>query len=241
MNDTLDILQNHRTYRDYEPDTVLPDTHIQALLNSARQAPSWMNGQHYSIIRITDPNIRRTIGKLQPKNPQIITAAEFWVFVADLYRVHLACQAYGGNGEHLAGTESLITAVTDTALAAENALIAAESLGYAGCFIGSIRADAAALIELLALPEYCYPLFGLCIGKPSTPMRVKPRLPEQAVVFENRYNPALEQPLAEYEQTMLDFAEARETLPWREKFARYYSRTPSAAGDELFREQKILK
>ena len=56
-------------------------------------------------------------------------------------------------------------------------------------------------------------------------MRVKPRLPENSVYAENRYpdDAILSDGLKQYEQTMTEFGEARETLPYREKFARYYS------------------
>ena len=41
------------------------------MLDATRQAPSWMNGQHYTIIRITDPALRQKIAAAQPNNPQI--------------------------------------------------------------------------------------------------------------------------------------------------------------------------
>ena len=219
MNETIRLLRSHRTVREFVADEVLPQAHVQAVLDAARQAPSWMNGQCYGIVRVSDAALRAQIAALQPRNPQIGSAAEFWVFVLDLHRMRLC----GAAEEALADTEALLVASTDTALAAQNAVVAAESLGYATCFIGGIRAVAGELVHLLALPRYVFPLVGLCFGSAAVEMRVKPRLPQAAVAFENRYAPDVLPLLEEYERTMAAFGEAREVFPWREKFARFYA------------------
>ena len=45
MNETLQVLQQHRTFRHFVAGEVLPEAQVQAMLDAARQAPSWMNGQ----------------------------------------------------------------------------------------------------------------------------------------------------------------------------------------------------
>lgn len=142
-----------------------------------------------------------------------------------------------------AGTpDTLITLTTDAALAAQNAAVAAESLGYATCFTGGIRLIAAELAEWLALPPHTFPLFGLCMGKPAVEMRRKPRLPQQAAVAENRYpdDAVLTAALADYERTLTEFGEAREKLPYREKFARFYSREYGTGNPALLKRQRLL-
>lgn len=44
MTDTLNLLQNHRTYRQFDESYELSPEELQNILDSARQAPSWMNG-----------------------------------------------------------------------------------------------------------------------------------------------------------------------------------------------------
>ena len=92
------------------------------------------------------------------------------------------------------------------------------------------------------MPAYTYPLFGLCIGKPAVEMQVKPRLPQQAVVAENRYpsDDVLSTALADYEATMTAFGEKREKFPFREKFARYYSQEYAPRNTKLLRDQGLL-
>ena len=224
MNHTIDSLKNHRVYRHFKACALMPKSDVQTIIDCARQAASWMNGQHYTIINITDPALRSEITALQPANPQIGTCSTFLIFIADLHRAELCAQACGTDF-NAAHSDHLITAVTDVSLAAQNAVVAAESMGYATCYIGGIRFIAADIIRLLGLPKHTFPVFGLCIGTPDIEMRVKPRLPEQTVYAENRYpdDPTLSDGLAAYEATMTEFGEAREKLPYREKFARYYS------------------
>ena len=242
MNDTINTLKNHRTYRHFKSGQPLPAEHLQAIIDCARQASSWMNGQHFSIINITDPDLRAKICALQPNNPQLATCSTLLNFVADLHRAKLASEAYQGAFSAAGDPDSLISAVTDTALAAENTAIAAESLGYGICFVGGIRLIAPHIVELLALPKHTFPLFGLCIGIPDTEMQLKPKLPENAIYSENRYPAAATQiqALADYESTMTAFAEAREKLPFREKFARYYSNTYAPDNLPLLHQQGFL-
>ena len=226
MNPTIHTLTQHRTYRQFQTHEILPPEHLQAIINSARQAPSWMNGQHYSIINISNPALRQKIVALQPQNPQIGECAVYLIFLADLHRADLCRQAYEGTFTAAGTADALITAVSDASFAAQNAVIAAESLGYATCYTGGIRKIANELVQLLGLPSHTFPLYGLCIGTPIVNMPIKPRLPENTVYSDNHYpnDKVLKEGLAQYETTLIHFGEAREKLPYREKFACYYSR-----------------
>ncbi|OSI21270.1 nitroreductase family protein [Neisseria dumasiana] len=241
MKNAVETIKNHRTYRHFKS-TPLPAADVQTIIDCARQAPSWMNGQHYAIINITSPELRRKIAELQPANPQIGTCGTYLIFVADLHRADLCSRAAGGSYSAAGEPDSLITAVTDTALAAQNAVIAAESLGYATCYTGGIRNIAVELVDLLKLPKNTFPIVGLCIGEPDIEMKLKPRLPEQVVYSENVYpaDTVISDGLLHYEQTMTEFGEAREKLPYREKFARYYSNTYAPNNIPLMKQQGWL-
>ncbi|MDO4642022.1 MAG: nitroreductase family protein [Neisseria sp.] len=238
MNPTINLLKNHRTYRRFKAGETIPPENLQAIIDCARQAPSWMNGQHYTIINITSPELRARISQLQPANPQISECAVYLIFIADLHKADLCCQAYEGNFSAAGTPDAFMTAITDTALAAQNAVTAAESLGYATCYTGGIRQIATQLIEWLKLPQHTFPVTGLCIGTPDVEMRIKPRLPQAAAYAENQYptDQSLSESLAAYEETLRQFAEARETLPYREKFARYYSRPYAPENLELIQK-----
>lgn len=53
--------------------------------------------------------------------------------------------------------------------------------------LGSLLNDVPALIDLLNLPEYTYPVLGLAIGKPDQDPALKPRMPRSMQFFENEY------------------------------------------------------
>lgn len=64
---------------------------------------------------------------------------------------------------------------------------AAYSLGLGCVILGSLLNDVPALIDLLNLPEYTYPVLGIAIGKPDQEPAVKPRMPRSMQFFENEY------------------------------------------------------
>lgn len=86
--------------------------------------------------------------------------------------------------------EGLLVGAIDVALVAQNISIAAESLGLGMVYLGSLRNDVSRVKELLNLPEYTFPLFGMALGVPADDENgsPKPRLPFESVFHENGYN-----------------------------------------------------
>lgn len=241
MNETIKLLTARRTYRDFQQDYQLSKQELQQILDAARQAPSWMNGQFYSIIVLKDEKIRKQLMAWNPSNPHILASSVFLLFVGDLQRTKMVSETYQTSYAINESIEPLIVATTDAALALENAVIAVASLGLGSVVVGSIRKYSQEISELLELPDYTIPLFGLSIGKPVVEMRVKPRLPELAVVHYNKYHPYSYQLIENYDQTMKLFGEARETKLWSQKFADYFAAEPTMIVDQIARIKNILK
>ena len=116
---------------------------------------------------------------------------------------------HGGNAaEGL--TEQFIIATVDTALYAQNLVVAAESAGLGICYIGALRNDPARVTEILDLPQQVYPVFGMCLGYPDQDPEVKPRLPLSVVLKENGYNTDGEaEAIAAYDERMRAYYAAR--------------------------------
>ncbi len=96
----------------------------------------------------------------------------------------------------------------DAALAAQNAVLAAESLGLGTVYICALRNRPSGVSAELKLPRYAFPLFGLCIGHcdPSRPSAVKPRLSQPAIQHREHYSTQTEnEVLAEYNEFMAAF------------------------------------
>lgn len=240
MNETIKLLTSHRSYRQFDETYTLSSEELDQILAAARQAPSWMNGQFYSIIVLTDPKIRQEFVRLNPGNPHIEKSSVFLLFVADLYRTaEVAKQKQ--TAYNIDGLDPLITATTDAALALENALVATESLGLGAVPVGSVRNYLPEIKSLLTLPDYVLPIAGLSIGKPFVEMKVKPRLPKETVVHYNQYTPLDYQHIEHYDDTMRKFGEARETKDWTQKFADYFAKEPNRGVDDFTKTQKIAQ
>jgi FMN reductase [NAD(P)H] len=222
LNPTIELLLNHRSHRQFDPDYQIPAADRQAILDCARQASTWMNGQFYSIIDVQDRGLREQIVAANNQNNAfLVDASMFLVFVADLSRQTTAAE-HDGVELHLADSvEPMLIAAGDAFLAMQNAAVAAESLGLGCVFIGGVRRDGAIdqVAKLLDLPNYVAPICSLAIGRATDSPDVKPRLPQDAVVHVDRYAPTPYETLADYDQTMTDFRS--DGGPWTPKFEQY--------------------
>lgn len=107
-------------------------------------------------------------------------------------------------------TENFLVSVIDTALFSQNFVIAAESKGYGICYIGGVRNNPELISEVLELPEFVVPLFGMTVGVPDESNEVKPRLPVEAILHEDTYDEEkYERILEDYDNVMKDYYEQR--------------------------------
>lgn len=96
--------------------------------------------------------------------------------------VEVASDAFTLNGSY-----RFTQAQNDAVLALHAMETAAYSLGLGCVILGSLLNDVPALIDLLNLPEYTYPVLGIAIGKPDQEPAIKPRMPRSMQFFENEY------------------------------------------------------
>ncbi|EMR5806140.1 oxygen-insensitive NADPH nitroreductase [Klebsiella pneumoniae] len=148
MTPTIELLRSHRSIRHFT-DAPVSDEQRAEIIASAQAASTSSFLQCTSIIRITDPALRERLVPLTGGQQHVAQAAEFWVFCADFNRHLQICPQ-----AQLGLAEQLLIGVVDTALLAQNALTAAESLGLGGVYIGGLRNSIEAVTELLELAEY---------------------------------------------------------------------------------------
>ena len=203
MNTTITQIKAHKSIRAYTDQPITAEQ-LDEILAAAQQAPSSSFLQAASIIRITDKTLRAQIMQLSAEQAYIAGAAEFLLFCADFNR-HKQIVSDAKTGF----VEQLLIGATDAAMMGQNALVAAESLGLGGVYIGAVRNHPAEIGELLGLPELVIPLFGLCLGYPAQDPEVKPRLPRALVVHENCYQPLNKTLLAQYDDQMRAYYASR--------------------------------
>jgi hypothetical protein len=158
---------------------------------------------------VKDPVKKGKLAELSKNRKQFDSAPVALVFCADLKRLEYAAKRH--QKEMLAGlAENFLVAVIDTALFAQNFAIAAESKGYGICYIGGVRNNPGPISDLLGLPEYVVPLFGMTVGVPAEANEAKPRLPVEAVLHEDTYDEnKYERILQAYDKVMKEYYQTR--------------------------------
>lgn len=206
-NPTLGHLLGHRSTRSFLPSALAPGV-IEVLAAAAQSAPTSSNTQSYSIVAVQDPATRATLARLADNQGFIATAPLLLLWVADLARA----RAIGADlAEDLAAldyTEAWLVASVDAMLAAQNAVVAAASLGLGSVYLGSLRNEPEAVAELVGLPRGAYVVAGLAVGHPDPdrPAEVKPRLPQSVVLHHERWSAdGQANRIARYDDHMRDF------------------------------------
>ena len=212
LNGVLRGLLAHRTVRAYLPDALPPGT-LETLVAAAQSAPSSSNLQLWSVIAVEDAGRKARLAQVAGGQPHIERAPLFLVWVADLSRADRVAAARGRALEGCAYLESFVVAAIDAGLAAQNAAVAAESMGLGTCYVGAMRNDPERVAAELGLPPRAMALFGMCIGRedPARRSAIKPRLPQPMVMFRERYAaPQAETALvASYDETLAAFSRAQ--------------------------------
>jgi FMN reductase (NADPH) len=187
FNEVLAAIMSHRSIRKFKNEKLTP-SQIETIVRAAQMASSSRFMQAYSIIGLTDPALKRELSEIT-KTPYIEENGHLFIFCADLKRLTVMGTEQEKQDMRMMLESSVFyqIAVTDTALAAQNAVLAAESLGLGAVILGSVSKDIRRLDQMLALPEYVVPLFGIAVGVPDQQPEINPRLPLEAVYFENRY------------------------------------------------------
>lgn len=221
----LDILLSHRSIRTFKPDP-LPDEAVRVAVQAGQMASTSSAVQAYCLIRVRDTGNRKAIADLCGPQEKVATSGAFFVVCGDTRRHRVAAARDGKAYDQR--LESFLVAAIDASLFAEKMVIAFEAMGYGICYIGGLRNNIEEVDALLGLPDGVYPLYGLCVGVPDESPSVRPRLPVDSVLFEERYpsDEAVRDQLAEYDAGYVEYLKARgveSPVPWSEQRSHAYA------------------
>lgn len=206
-NDSIGTILSHRSVRSYLPDP-LPPGILELLVAAAQSAASSANMQTWSVVAVEDEQRKEELYKLANNQAHVKQAPVFLVWLADLGRLAHIADSRGLPHVALDYIELLVKAIVDASVAAQNAIIAAESLGLGTIYIGAIRKNTQEVATLLNLPPFVFPVFGMCVGFPNPEVKpaIKPRLPQAAVLHRETYKLAeQEDAIARYNDIMKQF------------------------------------
>lgn len=204
MNQTIKTQLNHRSIRKFK-DKPLDTETVSLLVDVARHTSTSNFMQSYSIMSITDENLKKEIAHIC-KQTYVAESGHLFIFLIDQHRNAQIAKEQALDVSVLETFDRFQIASSDALLAAQNVLIAAESLDLGGVFLGSILNQADEIIALLNLPKYVFPIIGLALGYPDQSPQLKPRLPQNVMHFENTY-----QTLDNYHDALGDYDEIVQT------------------------------
>lgn len=210
----MKTLLSHRSIRKYQNRPIEKEI-LDEILKAVQAAPNWVNLQHISVIVVQEQQRREKFAELCGGQKHIAQAPVFLVFCADFYRTWLACKENGQEFDSVVSQiDNLIVGANEVGIALGTAVVAAESFGLGTVPIGDIRLYAFEAIRELNLPQYVVPMLGLCVGYPAEEPGQKPRLPKEAVCFEEKYNSDLKGLLKQYDEQYAVYLRER---PWNSR------------------------
>ena len=197
MNPTLELLYNRKSVRAYE-DRPISAAARDEIIKAAMRAPTAGGLMLYSIIEVDDAQAKARLAVTCDHQPFIATAPMVLLFVADYQRWYDYFMACGveeycqRRGTAMRGPEEgdLFLACCDALIAAQTAVIAAESLGIGSCYIGDIMENYEIHRELFDLPRYTFPICLVCFGYPTSQQaqrKLTERFDRRFIVFQDRY------------------------------------------------------
>ena len=197
MNQVIEVIHTRKSVRAYE-DKPLPEDVRDMILKSAMRAPTAGNMMLYSIIEVSDQEAKNKLVETCDNQPFIAKAPLVLIFLADYqrwvdyFKVSGVEELCTENSVPMVKPEEgdLFLACCDALIAAQTAVIAAESMGVGSCYIGDILENYEIHREMFALPQYAVPICMVCFGYPTKEQKERERTErfgEEFIVFKNRY------------------------------------------------------
>jgi nitroreductase/FMN reductase [NAD(P)H] len=184
--DELQRIVEHRSHRKFSSREVEPEL-LRLLFACALSAPSKSDLQQADIIHVADRAKIRAVAALIPDMPWIADAPVLLVFCGDNRRIRQIGEWRGKPfvNDHL---DHFMNAAVDAGIVMTTFIRAAEAVGLGACPISAVRNRPRELSELLALPEWVFPMAGLVVGYAAEERSITPRLPLDVTVHVDRYD-----------------------------------------------------
>ncbi|MCM1520229.1 MAG: nitroreductase family protein [Lachnoclostridium sp.] len=203
-------LLGRRSIRRYERQPI-SDEDLQFIRDAIRNTPTSYNGQQFSVIEVSDQDIKLKLEDIVGQK-QMKTSARVFVFLSDYNKIAVAAKAKNlDNPGFERTTDGAIVGIIDASLAMMSAIVAAVSRGLGVCPIGYARtADPEAISALLGLPQGVFVVCALAVGVPAEMPDMKPKQPEDLLIFNNQYGcPDMAEKLIQYDHDFTEYHRTR--------------------------------
>jgi len=205
MNDTLKLIQSHRSSRSYT-DQAVSDAMLDEIINAAWRGPTSMNAQEISLVVVRDAAKRARIAEIAGGQPWIAQAPVFITLVIDFHKTGLGVEKAGQKQIIQESMEGFGVAAVDAGITLANLMTAARSQGLGIVPIGGIRRNPQAMIDLLELPPLTFPMVGLCIGHIAVEAPQKPRMDIRTFRHDEHYDASrYAAAIDAYDETIMEY------------------------------------
>ncbi len=248
INEVIKVLNNRCTVRAYDP-KALTQEEIDMIIHGAMRAPTAGNMMFYSILEVQNQKMKDKLVKTCDNQPHIAKAPLVLIFLADMQRWYDYYRSSGvpelcaqKNLVYRTPEESdLLLACCDALIAAQNAVITAESMGIGSCYIADIIEHIEIHREMFNLPKWVFPIAMLCFGYPKQdPSKriLTPRFPKKFIHFTDTYKRFNKEGFTE----MFQNYEKETLLQNAENLGQdyYLRKTGSAFSQEMSRSVKVM-
>ncbi len=188
-NETIRLLEERASVRAFIPDSITePEREI--ITSAALRAPNGGKMSKFSLIDVREPALKEKLAALCDSQRFIASAPGVYVILADYSRWFRLFRKYVrtlGVDINIPREDELLLSAVDALLAAENMVIAAQSLGIGSCFIADIIINHRQIKELFALPKYVMPVTLCVFGRPAAPPKGRTPRIDAPVVHRDRY------------------------------------------------------
>jgi nitroreductase len=236
-NEVIGMILAHRSVRAFAGEAVCDEV-LSQLVAAAQSAATSSNLQAWSVIAVRDEQHKARLAELCDNQKFILQAPLFLVWCADLSRARRVSPHQLDGADYL---EAFLLSVVDVSLAAQNAAVAAESLGLGICYVGAVRNHPLDIAKELNLPPGVFGVFGMSVGHPdpAKPAAVRPRLPQSVVLHFEHYGTKPEaKAIAAYNEAQGDFQKEQgmKLIDWTSRVASRLKDAASLDGRDILRQ-----
>lgn len=185
-NQVIETLLNHVSVREYQNKDI-DDKTLDLILQSACNGSTMGNMQLFSIVVTRDDEMKKKMAPYHFNQPMATNAPVILTFCADFHRFNRFCECRNANTNAYSNLQAYQWAVTDALIAAQNACVAAESLGIGFCWLGTITYNTDNFIEILQLPKHVIPVACITFGYPVKKMPLTQKLPYKKLIHNEVY------------------------------------------------------
>ncbi|MCS4485776.1 oxygen-insensitive NADPH nitroreductase [Staphylococcus americanisciuri] len=225
------LAKKHHSVRKFKSEPLTRET-VGKLIEAGQMASTSSYLQTTTVIGVEDEAKKLALKEVSGQ-PYVVDNGYLLVFVIDYNRHSIVNEQQSSDmTTSFQSVEGLLVGTVDASLMAQNIALTAEDMGYGIVYLGSLRNDVERVREILDLPEYTFPLFGMALGVPADDENgsPKPRLPLEHVFHVDTYNNDREthrQQLADYDQIVSDYynerTQGKRTETWSEQVANFMS------------------